>query len=122
MRLLEARTGREAVKGNLKIWRPWQFKPLELLQGVDISTPTRQHLAQEYLLFCVQSGTGCFQYRNKRFNGQIVDEKLMVIEPGETWTCQLKDVSFHRLSLDPAWLQQFTADMLHREPSLPHFP
>jgi hypothetical protein len=46
MRHLEAREGREAVKGGVKVWRPWQLKQIELLQGVAVSMPSRQHLTQ----------------------------------------------------------------------------
>ena len=55
MRPLEARAGREPVKSNVMVWRPWQLRQFELFQGVDISTPSRQFLTQEYLLLCVQS-------------------------------------------------------------------
>jgi AraC-like DNA-binding protein len=122
MKSLEAREGREAVTGRTTVWRPWQFKQLELLQGVAFSTPSHQRLTQEYLLYCVQSGAGSFQCRNTRFNGQIVNGTFLMIEPGETWICSSKDCTFHSLFIDPAWLQQFAIEMLHREKSLPHFP
>jgi AraC-like DNA-binding protein len=122
MRSLDARAGREAIKGSVTVWRPWHLKQLELFQGVAVSTPPRQQLTQEYVLVCLQSGAGTLQYRNTRFSGQVVDGALLVIEPGETWTCQKKDVTFHRLFIDPAWLQRFATEQFHREPSLPHFP
>ena len=112
----------EPVNGGVTVWRPWRLKQLELFQGVAISTPSLQHLTQEYLLVSVQSGTVSFQYRNARFSGQVVGGMLLVIEPGETWTCQPKDVTFHHISIDPAWLQRFATEMIHREKSLPHFP
>ena len=122
MRSLEARAGREAVKGSVTVWRPWQLKQFELFQGVTLSTPARQHLAQEYLLICVHSGTADFQYRNAHFNGPLTDGILCVVEPGEPWGGQLQDVTFYRLTIDPAWLQQFATEQMHWEKSLPHFP
>ncbi len=122
MELLEAREGCEAVKSSVTVWRPWQLKQFELLQGIAISTPSRQQFTQGYLLACGLSGTAHMRYRNARFNGLVFDETLYVFEPGETWTSQLKDVTFHRLFIDPAWLQQFATEQLHRERSLPHFP
>lgn len=120
-RPLEARAGHEAVKGSVTVWRPWQLKQLELMQGIAVSTPSRQQFTQGYLIACGQSGTAHMRYRNMRFNGQVFDETLFVFEPGETWTSQLKDLTFHRLFIDPAWLQQFATERLHREQSLPHF-
>jgi AraC-like DNA-binding protein len=109
------------VEGNIMVWRPWQLKQLELLQVDTISTSFRRHLTQEYTLFCAQSGAASFQYRNMRFNSSFINGAFCIVEPGETWSCQLKDTSYHRLSLDPAWLQQFASEMLHREQPLPHF-
>jgi AraC-like DNA-binding protein len=111
-----------SIKGSLKVWRPWQLKQLELCQGVAVSTPSRQHLTQEYLLVCGQSGTVDFQNRNTRIKGQIVDGTLLVIEPGETWTSQTQDFTFHHLFIDPTWLQWLATELLQREPSLLHFP
>ena len=120
MRPLEAREGREAAKGSVTVWRPWQLKPLELLQGVAVSLPSRQHLAQEYRLVCIQSSVGYYQYRN--IHNQVVNGTFCVIEPGETLSYQHKDATFHCLFIDPAWLQQFATEQFQREPSLPHFP
>ncbi|GHO95628.1 AraC family transcriptional regulator [Reticulibacter mediterranei] len=122
MRLLKARAGREAVKGSITVWRPWQLKQLELFQGVAVSTPSHQCLTQEYLIVCGQSGAIDFQYRDTRLSGRAVDGTLSVIEPGEIWTSQTKDVTYHHLFIDPAWLQQFVTEMLHWEKGLPHFP
>ncbi|GCE06749.1 helix-turn-helix domain-containing protein [Dictyobacter aurantiacus] len=122
MKLLEASAGREAVKGSVTVWRPWQIKQFELFQGVAVSTPSRQLLIQEYLIICAHSGTADFQYRNARFSGPLINGTLCVVEPGESWTGQKKDFTFYRLTIDPAWLQQFATELLHREKSLPHFP
>lgn len=121
MRPLEAREGHEAVNGSVTVWRPWQLKQLELFEGRAVSLPSRQYFTQEYLLTCMQSGTASLQYRNTRASDQDVDGILQVIEPGETWTSQLKDVTFHRLFIDPAWLQRFATELFQREQSLPHF-
>jgi AraC-like DNA-binding protein len=120
MELLEAREWREVIKSSVMVWRPWQLKPLELFQGVAISTPSTQVLNQEYRLICVQSGTAHVQYRGTRFNSQV-DGTLLVIEPGETWSSHSKDCTFHCLFIDPAWLQQFVTEQFQREQSLPHF-
>jgi len=119
-RPLEARAGHEAVKGSVTVWRPWQIKPLELLQGVAVSIPSRQHLAQEYRLVCIQSSIGHYRYRN--IHDQVVNETFYVIEPGETLSYEHKDATFHCLFIDPAWLQQFASEQFQRELSLPHFP
>ncbi len=121
MRSLEARAEREAVKGSVTVWRPWQLKQFELSQGVAVFSPSRQRLIQEYLLVYVQSGTADFQYRNARFNGPIINETFYVIEPGGTWTSQIKDVTFYCLTIGPAWLQEIASEMLHWERPLPHF-
>ena len=122
MKSLEARAGHEAVKGSVTVWRPWQLKEIELFQGVAISTPSQQRLTQAYLLVCVQSGTLDLQYRNTHLSGPAINGPFCVIEPGETWTSQVKDLTFHQLFIDPAWLQQFATEQLHREQSLPIFP
>jgi hypothetical protein len=120
MEPLEAREGREVVNDSVTVWRPWQLKPLELLQGVAVSIPSRQHLAQEYRLVCIQSSVGHYWYRN--IHNQVVNGTFCVIEPGETLSYQHKDATFHCLFIDPAWLQQFATEQFHREQSLPHFP
>jgi len=121
MRSLEAKAGHEATKGSVTVWRPWQFKQLELSQGVAVSAPSRQRFIQEYLIVCVQSGTADFQYRNARFNGPIINETFCVIEPGGTWTSQIKNVTFYCLMIDPAMLQEIASEVLHWEQPLPHF-
>ena len=120
MRPLEARTGREAIKGSVTVWRPWQLKPLELFQGVAISIPSCQRFTPEYRLVCIQSGTMDLQYRNTR--GQAVEETFLVIEPGEICICQSKGSTYDCLHIDPAWLQSFVTEQFHREQPLPHFP
>jgi hypothetical protein len=70
----------------------------------------------------MQSGGAHYQYRNTHISGQVVDGALLVIEPGETWTSQAKDVTFLALCIDPAWLQWLATELLQREKSLPHFP
>src|SRR5581483_2485217 len=122
MRPLKVGERREAVKGSVTVWRPWQFNPLELFQGVAVSAVSWQHFTQEYMLICMQSGTADLRYRNNHISDHFVDGASYVIEPGETWTCQAKDCTYHCLSLDPTWLQQFVTEMLHWEKSLPHFP
>src|SRR5437667_8121724 len=61
-----------------------------------------------------------FQYRNAPASGHIAEGKLLVIEPGETWTSQVKDITSHHLFIDSACLQQSSTEQLHREPPLPH--
>jgi AraC-like DNA-binding protein len=121
MRPFDTRAEREAVKGSVTVWRPWQLKALELCQAVAVSEPSRQQWRQEYLIVSVQSGTADFQYRNTRISGSLINGTLCVIEPGEPWTRQFKDVTFYCLHIDPAWLQQFSTEQLHWEKSLPHF-
>jgi AraC-like DNA-binding protein len=121
MKTLEARAGRKAVKDSVTVWRPWQLKQFELFQGAAFSAPSYQHFTQEYLIIYGQAGTAKFQYRNTCISGQIVNRMLVVIEPGETWNIHLKDATFYHLSLDPAWLQETIAEMLHWEKGLPHF-
>jgi AraC-like DNA-binding protein len=122
MRHLEASAGNEAVKDRVTVWRPWQLKHLELFQAVAFSDPSRQLLIQEYLLVSVQSGTADFQYRNTHIRGSAINGTFCVIEPGEPWTRQLKDLTHYCLTIDPAWFQVVATEMLHREKCLPHFP
>ena len=121
MRPLEKRAGREAVKGGVTVWRPWQLKPLELCRANAVSDPSRRQWRQEYLVTSVQSGTVDFQYRNTRTNGPLSNGTLFVVEPGEPWTRQFNDFTFYCLHIDPAWLQQFSTELLHWEKSFPHF-
>jgi AraC-like DNA-binding protein len=121
IRPLEAREGREAVKSCVTVWRPWQLKQLELFHAVAVSTSSRQHFTQEYQLIYIQSGAVHYQSRNTHVTSQVVDGQLLVFEPGDIWISQLKDVTYHRLVLDPAWLQRRATEMLHWEKSLPHF-
>jgi AraC-like DNA-binding protein len=122
MRPLEASAGGEAVKGRVRVWRPWQLKQFELFQAVAFSDPSRRLLIQEYLLVSVQSGTADFQYRNTHIRGPAINGTFCVIEPGEPWTRQLKDLTHYCLTIDPAWLQGVATEMLHRKKCLPHFP
>lgn len=112
----------ETAEGSLNVWRPWQFKQLELFQGIAFSTPSQQHFTQEYTLISIQSGTVHLQYRNTNANGHVVNGTFLVIEPGETWICQPKNVTFHHLVMDAAWLQQNATELFQREKSLLHFP
>jgi AraC-like DNA-binding protein len=112
----------ETVEGKLKVWRPWQFKQLELFQGIAFSTPSQQHFTQGYTLISIQSGMVRLQYRNTSANGQVVDGTFLVIEPGETWTCQPKNVTFHHLLIDPTWLQRNATELFQWEKPLLHFP
>jgi len=121
MRPLETRAGREAVKGSITVWRPWQLKPLELCQAIAVSDPSRRQWRQEYLLTSVQSGTADFQYRNTRISGSLINGTLFVVEPEEPWTRQFNAVTFYCLHIDPAWLQQASTELLHWEKSFPHF-
>src|SRR4051812_31063524 len=115
MRSLETREGREAVKGRVTVWRPWQIEQFELCQGVAVSTPSRPFLAQEYMIVSVQSGTVDFQYRNTRSRGQVVDGTLYVIEPGEAWSCQSEALSFSHVLVDPILLQRIATELFQRE-------
>lgn len=112
----------EPVEGSLKVWRPWQFKQLELFQGIAFSTPSLQHFTPTYTIASMQSGTIHLKYRNACINRKVVDGTFLIIEPGETWTCQPKDVIFHHLSIDPDWLQRNTAELFQQDKSLLHFP
>jgi AraC-like DNA-binding protein len=112
----------KSIKESVKVWRPWQFEQVELCQGVAVSTPARQFLAQEYMIVSVQSGAMDFRYRNTRTRGQAVDGTLYVIEPGEVWSCHSEELSFSHILIDPTLLQQTATELFQREQSLPHFP
>src|SRR5690349_13754288 len=118
MRPLETRAGREAVKGSVTVWRPWQLKPLELCQAIAVSDPSRRQWRQEYLLTSVQSGTADFQYRNTRISGSLINGTLFVVEPEEPWTRQFNAVTFYCLHIDPAWLQQASTELLQDRKSV----
>ena len=122
MRPLKAREGREVVKGSVTVWQPWQLKPLELCQGVAVSTPARPFFVQGYTIVCMQFGTADFQYQNTRASDQGDEGTFRVFEPGAIFTCQKKDSTYHCLHIDPAWLQQFATEQFHSEKPLPHFP
>lgn len=62
------------------------------------------------------------EYRATRVNSAVAGGMFLVIEPGEAWTCHSERFSFHGLSIDADWLQQFTTEMWQRERDLPHFP
>lgn len=113
----------DVIKGNLKVWRPWQLKQFELFQGSDVATPPLQHFFQEYVLLSMQSGIASFRYRKAHENDHVVNGEFYICEPGETWTCQAKDVTFSCICIDPAWLQRMITEMFQREKlPLPHFP
>ncbi len=114
--------GLEAVKDRVKTWRPWQLKQLEFFQGTAISTPSRGHFFQEYLIVSIQSGLADNRYRNTWASDQGNEGTFRVFEPEEIWICQPKDATFHCLSVDPPRLQEIATQMFHREKALPHFP
>jgi AraC-like DNA-binding protein len=122
MRVEGPQTPRRSMKGSVQVWRPWQIKQLELCHGIAVSTPSIPHFAQEYMLVSMQSGTANIQYRNTRTGGQVIDETLFVIEPGEVWSCQSEELSFSHVLIDPTLLQQFASELFQSEQSLPHFP
>jgi AraC-like DNA-binding protein len=115
-------TPRRSMAGSVNVWRPWQHKQFELCRGIAVSTPSIPHFAQEYMLVSMQSGTANVQYRNTRTRGQVIDETLFVIEPGEVWSCRSEGLSFSHVLIDPALLQQLACELFQREQSLPHFP
>ncbi len=112
----------EVVEGNVKVWRPWQFKQLEFFQGNAVTTPSIRHFFQEYVIVSIQSGTANFQYQNTHVHDHFVDGAFYVCEPGEAWTCEAKDITFSCMCLDPVWLQQIAKEMFQWEKPLPHFP
>jgi AraC-like DNA-binding protein len=112
----------EPVEGSLKVWRPWQCKQLELFQGIAFSTPSQHHFTSEYTIISLQSGAVDLRYHKTSINGQVVNGMFLVIEPGETWICQPKDVVFHHLSIDPGWLQRNVTAYFEQDKSLLHFP
>jgi AraC-like DNA-binding protein len=113
---------REPIAGSLKVWRPWQLKQFELFRGIAITNSSTHRYSQEYMIVAMQSGAGSLQYRNIRECTNAADGTFYVFEPGETWTCQSKDFTFHGFSLDSAWLQQIATEMNQRERPCPHFP
>lgn len=121
-RVRGSQTPMKSIKESVKVWRPWQLEQVELCQGVAVSTPARQFLAQEYMIVSVQSGAMDFWYRNARTRGQAVDGTLYVIEPGEVWSCQSEELSFSHILIDPTLLQQTATELFQREQPLPHFP
>jgi AraC-like DNA-binding protein len=123
MRPLEAREGGGVVNGGVRMWRPWQLKQFELLRGVAVSdSSVHPYYTQQYMVVALQSGVGNLQYRNTRESINATDGTFYVFEPGETCICQSKDVTFHGLCVDPAWLQQIATEMTQRERSQIHFP
>lgn len=124
MKPLEAREGNEENKdSNLTVRQIWQIKQLYISEGRAVTTPSLQNFFQEYQLVSMQSGIAVHcEYRNTRISNQAVDGALLIVEPGEAWTSEAKDLTFYSLSIDPAWLQQIATELLHREKPLPHFP
>jgi hypothetical protein len=43
MRPRKVREEREAVKGSVMVWRPWQLKQLGISEGCAVSMPSIQH-------------------------------------------------------------------------------
>jgi AraC-like DNA-binding protein len=123
MKPLEARAAGEVVNGSIKMWRPWQIKQFELLQGVALTNAwAHRSYTESYMIVALQSGVGDVQYRNARERISATDGTFYVFEPGEICICQSKDVTFHGLCVDPAWLQQIATVLTQRERSPYHFP
>lgn len=90
------------IAGSLKVWRPWQRRQFELFQGIAITSSLTHRYSQEYMIVAMQSGAGSLQYRNSREITNAANGIFYVFEPGETWSCQSKDFTFHGFSLDAA--------------------
>lgn len=122
-RIARRPAGLAAVAGRARAWRPWQLKELELIQATAISTPSCRHFSRGFfLLVSIQSGTSDNHYRNISSSDQGGEGTFRVFEPEETWLCRPRNTTFQCLTVDPTWLQQLAAEMLHRERPLPHFP
>lgn len=109
-----------SVKDKLKFWRPWPLEQLELLQGTTVTNPHCQQFAQSYVIGTIQSGMGLLQYRNTR--QEIARGAFYVIEPGEVWSCQSKELTFYHLLVDPTLLQHVTTEIVGTEKSWPCLP
>jgi AraC-like DNA-binding protein len=107
------------IESSIQLWHPWQIKQLELLQGTALTNPYCQRFAQEYVIGTVQSGTALLQYRHSRY--EVAAGALYVIEPGEAWACQSKNLTFQHLFVAPALLQCVATEIAENEKALPHF-
>lgn len=109
-----------SIESSVKLRHPWQLNQLELLQGNALTNPRCQRFAQEYVIGTVQSGAAILQYRNTSY--EVTAGALYVIEPGEAWACQSKDLTFQHLFVAPDLLKRVATEDVECEKSLPHFP
>lgn len=123
---METDTPREAtaaVAAGATAWRPWRLEALEIFQATGISTPRSRHFSRGFfLLAAIGSGRSDNHYRGASASDTGTAAAFRVFEPEESWQCQPTDAGFLCLTVDPAWLQQAAAELLHREAPLPHFP
>ncbi|MGV6871962.1 helix-turn-helix domain-containing protein [Pseudochelatococcus sp. B33] len=123
MEPVETFEGLEAAKDRTRVWRPWQLKQFEFFHATAISAPPRRHFSRGYfMLVSIHAGISDNQYRNSYTSDQGREGMFRVFEPEEAWVCQPNNATFQALTVEPAWLQEAAAGMLHRERSLPHFP
>jgi AraC-like DNA-binding protein len=106
-------------ESSVKLWHLWPLNQLELLQGTALTNPYCQRFAQNYVIGTVQSGTATLQYRNTDY--EVAAGALYIIEPGEVWACQSKDLTFQHLFVAPALLQHVATEIAECEQPLPHF-
>lgn len=108
------------LESSIKLRHPWQLDQLELLQGTAFTNPYCRRFAQEYIVGTVQAGTARLQYRNTSY--EVAAGALYVIEPGEAWACQSKDLTFQHLFIAPDLLKHVATEAMEYEKPLPHFP
>ena len=109
-----------SAKNRLIFWHPWPLKQLELLQGTTVTNPCCHQFAQSYVIGTVHSGMGILQYRNTK--QEIARGAFYVIEPGEVWSCQSKELTFSHLLVDPTWLHHVATEIVGAEKPSLRFP
>jgi AraC-like DNA-binding protein len=109
----------EAVKERIKSRYDKYLEQIEFLRRVSVTKPYSRHYAHKYIIGISLAGAGRIEYRNTFIEG--AGRSIYVLEPGETWGSQTKNLTYQHFYVEPALLQRIATEIHERERPLPHF-
>ncbi len=109
----------EAIKERVPSRHDTYLEQVEFVKRVSVTKAFSRYYTHNYIIGVSLGGTGLLEYRNTTLEGTGRD--IYVLEPGEIWGCQAKDLAYQHFIIKPALLQRIAAEIDERERPLPHF-
>ncbi len=119
---------REALKtGNehdrISVWRPADFRQLELHRGVGVARPVARHWHEEFQLCLIEGGAGELVYLGATHPTPAVS--LFIVHPGEIHSNRAHDwrgCNYRTLFVEPDMMRRAATEMAGRDRGAPFFP